>query len=314
MPASPSVAIIGAGFGGVATAVQARRAGIEDIVILDRAPRRRRRLGGQHLSRARRATCPRTCTRSRSRRSRAGRGASRRSPRSAPTSRASRATSGSSRMCASGRGRGAPRWTSEAGRWHLERRGRRRRRVRRPGHRLRAAHAARDPDARRASTSFAGDAFHSAEWDHDVDLRGRRVAVIGTGASAIQFVPEIAPQVARSVDVFQRSAPWMLPKFDTRVPPAASSASHERSPASSGPRPAWRAVLESLGVRLHRPPAAGPRASTRRDRAPTASAASELRGDPALLARRDAGLPARLQAHPHHERLVPDAAAPTSSS
>ena len=40
--------------------------------------------------------------------------------------------------------------------------------------------------------SFAGHSFHSAQWDHDYDLRGKRVAVIGTGASAVQFVPEIA--------------------------------------------------------------------------------------------------------------------------
>lgn len=59
---------------------------------------------------------------------------------------------------------------------------------------------------------FAGPVFHSARWDHDVDLAGRRVAVIGTGASAIQFVPEIAPVVDR-LHVFQRSAPWIMPKM-----------------------------------------------------------------------------------------------------
>ncbi|SFQ49492.1 Predicted flavoprotein CzcO associated with the cation diffusion facilitator CzcD [Amycolatopsis arida] len=61
--------------------------------------------------------------------------------------------------------------------------------------------------------SFRGAAFHSARWDHDVDLTGRRVAVIGTGASAIQFVPEIQPRVGR-LTVFQRSAPYILPKRD----------------------------------------------------------------------------------------------------
>jgi 4-hydroxyacetophenone monooxygenase len=58
--------------------------------------------------------------------------------------------------------------------------------------------------------SFEGPAFHSAEWRHDVDLKGKRVGVIGTGASAYQFVPEIAPDVAR-LTVFQRSPPWGLP-------------------------------------------------------------------------------------------------------
>jgi len=58
--------------------------------------------------------------------------------------------------------------------------------------------------------SFAGPSFHSAEWDHSVPLAGRRVAVIGTGASACQFIPEIAAQVDELV-VFQRTAPWLIP-------------------------------------------------------------------------------------------------------
>jgi cation diffusion facilitator CzcD-associated flavoprotein CzcO len=65
--------------------------------------------------------------------------------------------------------------------------------------------------------SFAGTAFHSAHWDHGHDLRGRRVAVIGTGASAIQFVPRIAPDVEQ-LTLFQRTAPWILPKPDRRIP------------------------------------------------------------------------------------------------
>jgi cation diffusion facilitator CzcD-associated flavoprotein CzcO len=63
---------------------------------------------------------------------------------------------------------------------------------------------------------FAGPAFHSSQWDHDVDLRGKRVAVIGTGASAIQFVPHIAPEVAR-LDVFQRTPPWIMSKPDRAI-------------------------------------------------------------------------------------------------
>ena len=60
---------------------------------------------------------------------------------------------------------------------------------------------------------FAGPSWHSARWNHEVDLRGRRVAVVGTGASAIQFVPEIA-KVASHVDVYQRTPPYVLPKAD----------------------------------------------------------------------------------------------------
>jgi cation diffusion facilitator CzcD-associated flavoprotein CzcO len=64
---------------------------------------------------------------------------------------------------------------------------------------------------------FAGAAFHSARWDHDVELAGKRVAVVGTGASAIQFVPRIAGATER-LTLFQRSAPWVLPKVDGEVP------------------------------------------------------------------------------------------------
>jgi len=60
---------------------------------------------------------------------------------------------------------------------------------------------------------FEGRRFHSAEWDHGHDLTGRKVAVIGTGASAIQFVPRIAERVG-SLTVFQRTPPWILPKPD----------------------------------------------------------------------------------------------------
>ena len=60
---------------------------------------------------------------------------------------------------------------------------------------------------------FQGTVCHSARWDHDTDLTGKRVAVIGTGASAIQIVPSIAPQVAH-LDVYQRTAPWLLPRMD----------------------------------------------------------------------------------------------------
>ncbi|MGE5566834.1 MAG: NAD(P)-binding domain-containing protein [Parcubacteria group bacterium] len=65
--------------------------------------------------------------------------------------------------------------------------------------------------------SFAGPAFHSARWRHDVDLKGKRVAVIGTGASAFQFVPAIAPDVGH-MDVFQRTPPWLGPTPDYHDP------------------------------------------------------------------------------------------------
>ena len=61
--------------------------------------------------------------------------------------------------------------------------------------------------------SFEGKIFHSTEWDHDHDLDRERVGVIGTGASAIQFVPEIQPRVG-TLHVFQRTPPWVMPRPD----------------------------------------------------------------------------------------------------
>jgi cation diffusion facilitator CzcD-associated flavoprotein CzcO len=60
---------------------------------------------------------------------------------------------------------------------------------------------------------FEGEIFHSARWNHDADLTGKRVAIIGTGASAIQIVPAIAAKVGH-LDVYQRTAPWLLPRLD----------------------------------------------------------------------------------------------------
>jgi cation diffusion facilitator CzcD-associated flavoprotein CzcO len=65
--------------------------------------------------------------------------------------------------------------------------------------------------------SFAGSVFHTSRWRHDVDLVGRHVGVIGTGASAVQVIPAIAPIVG-SLTVFQRSPPWILPRNDRVIP------------------------------------------------------------------------------------------------
>lgn len=68
--------------------------------------------------------------------------------------------------------------------------------------------------------SFKGKVMHSAQWDHNYDLRGKKVASIGTGGSAIQYVPEIAPEVEH-IDVYQRTAAWVIPR-DERPYSAAS--------------------------------------------------------------------------------------------
>ncbi|MDH4869988.1 NAD(P)/FAD-dependent oxidoreductase [Pseudomonas sp. BN515] len=64
--------------------------------------------------------------------------------------------------------------------------------------------------------NFKGETFHSQQWNHDYDLTGKRVAVVGTGASSIQFVPQIQKQVAQ-LDLYQRTAPWIMPKPDRAI-------------------------------------------------------------------------------------------------
>ncbi|CAM4404461.1 NAD(P)/FAD-dependent oxidoreductase [Nocardia ninae] len=63
---------------------------------------------------------------------------------------------------------------------------------------------------------FTGPVFHSAEWDHSIDLSGKRVAIVGTGASAIQILPELSKYAAR-VDVFQRTPQWVLPRANRPI-------------------------------------------------------------------------------------------------
>lgn len=65
-------------------------------------------------------------------------------------------------------------------------------------------------------STFEGTQFHSATWNHHHDLRGRRVAVVGTGASSIQFVPRIQPEVAE-LKLYQRTPPWIMPHHDRRL-------------------------------------------------------------------------------------------------
>ena len=75
------------------------------------------------------------------------------------------------------------------------------------------------PDIRGLDT-YKGHKIHSARWDHDYDFAGKRVAVIGTGASAVQIIPELVKQ-AEFVKVFQRTPGWVLPRLDIPMPAAA---------------------------------------------------------------------------------------------
>jgi cation diffusion facilitator CzcD-associated flavoprotein CzcO len=101
--------------------------------------------------------------------------------------------------------------------------------------------------------TFRGAIFHSACWDHDHDLTGERVAVIGTGASAIQFVPQIQPQVAR-LHLFQRTAPWIVPRRDRDLTAAERWAYRRVPPLQRAVRGAiyWARELFVLAFTGHR--------------------------------------------------------------
>jgi cation diffusion facilitator CzcD-associated flavoprotein CzcO len=99
---------------------------------------------------------------------------------------------------------------------------------------------------------FAGPQFHSSRWDHDVDLAGKRVAVIGTGASAVQFVPELAP-VTEHLTVFQRTPHWVLPKLDRRVTRPEQALMRRVPAAHRALRGSVFAIFEALNAAMHRP-------------------------------------------------------------
>ncbi|GAA0475552.1 NAD(P)/FAD-dependent oxidoreductase [Streptomyces sp. NPDC046215] len=82
--------------------------------------------------------------------------------------------------------------------------------------------------------TFPGKVFHSSRWDHDYDLRGKRVAMVGTGASAVQIVPAIQPDVDR-LTLFQRTPPWVLPRADRRIT-SAEQWLHAKVPATAALR------------------------------------------------------------------------------
>jgi cation diffusion facilitator CzcD-associated flavoprotein CzcO len=117
----------------------------------------------------------------------------------------------------------------------------------------------------RGLEAFEGPAFHTARWRHDVDLAGKRVAVIGTGCSAIQVVPSVQP-IAAQIDVYQRSAGWTFPRMDfayserakrwfrrfpvlQRLDRASILAFHELGAAAMTSKPWLRRPFEAVGRR-----------------------------------------------------------------
>lgn len=99
---------------------------------------------------------------------------------------------------------------------------------------------------------FTGEVFHSSRWNHDYDLSGKRVAVVGTGASAVQFVPEIAPTVGE-LHLYQRTAQWVLPKPDTALPGPVRTAIGAIPGSLNVLRRIQYGIMEALGVGFRNP-------------------------------------------------------------
>jgi cation diffusion facilitator CzcD-associated flavoprotein CzcO len=223
---SPRVIVVGAGIGGIATAIELRRNGIEDVTILERASD----LGGtwfyntypgaacdvpSHLysfSYAQRRDWSRLC-----------------SPQKEIYDYLHEVAAhhGVDKLVRTGQTVTACSWDEGAATWTVETS----EGERFEGEALVLAtgqlHQPHVPLIQGAG-DFAGHAFHSSAWDHSYDLRGKRVGVIGTGASAVQFVPEIAREV-RQLTVFQRTGNWFLPRKN-RPYPALLRMAFERFP------------------------------------------------------------------------------------
>jgi cation diffusion facilitator CzcD-associated flavoprotein CzcO len=216
MSRKPSIAIVGGGFGGVGAATMLGREGYEDVVVFEKGER----VGGVwHHNTYPGAACdipshlyefsfaPNSWSR-----------------RYAPQAEIQAYVEGVARRFGvlekvrTGTEVKAASWDEERGRWRVE-----------------TSAGAHEADLLLAACGqlsvpkvppiagledFAGPAFHTAEWRHDVDLAGKRVAVIGTGCSAIQVVPAIQP-IAAGVDVYQRSPGWTFPKMDHEYSPRA---------------------------------------------------------------------------------------------
>ncbi|WP_027500238.1 flavin-containing monooxygenase [Rhodococcus sp. UNC363MFTsu5.1] len=100
--------------------------------------------------------------------------------------------------------------------------------------------------------TFTGEVFHSSRWNHAYDLAGKRVAVVGTGASAVQFVPAIQPEVER-LHLYQRTAQWVLPKPDHYVPRIERWAMGRIPGAHRALRSVEYTIMEALGVGFRNP-------------------------------------------------------------
>ena len=270
----PSVLIVGAGFGGIAAAIELRRHGITDVRILEKADE----YGGTWFHN----TYPGAACDVPSHAYSFSFSQRRDWVRLCPTQpdilrylHEVVAEEGLGPIIETGTHVSACRWDEAARRWTVQTS---------KGERtadalIVATGQLHQPATPALEGEFAGHSFHSAEWDHGYDLRGKRVAVVGTGASAVQFVPPVAEQAAHTT-VFQRTGNWFLPRRN-RAYPRAYRALIERVPVVQRirraflfgylealtplhPQPAHvRARARRLVERLHAPPAQGPSRAAR---------------------------------------------------
>ena len=213
MSRRPSIAIVGGGFGGVGAATMLRREGYEDVTVFEKAEG----VGGVWH----RNTYPGAACDVPSHLYEFSFAPNRWSRRYAPQAEIQAYVEGVARRFGvlekvrTGTEVRSASWDEERGRWQLETSG--------GPHEanvlLTACGQLSVPQVPPIPglESFEGPAFHTAEWRHDVDLAGKRVAVVGTGCSAIQVVPAIQPEVAQ-LDVYQRSPGWTFPKGDYAYP------------------------------------------------------------------------------------------------
>jgi cation diffusion facilitator CzcD-associated flavoprotein CzcO len=247
----PSVLIVGAGFGGLAAAIELRRHGLTDVRILEKAEG----YGGtwrsntypgaacdvpSHLysfSFSQRKDWERLC------------------PTQADILRYQRevvAEQGLEPIIETGTHVSACRWDERTRRWVVETN----RGERTADALIIATGQLHQPATPRLAGAFAGHSFHSAEWDHDYDLRGKRVAVIGTGASAVQFVPPVVEQAAHTT-VFQRTGNWFVPRRN-RAYPAAYRWMIRRVPGFQAlRRRSWFWIGEGLTTAIRHPRTVG---------------------------------------------------------
>ncbi len=301
-PERVEVAIVGAGFGGLCLGDQAARGGHPRLRDPREGRRGRRHLARQPVSRAPSATCSRTCTRTRSTASPTGASATRAGARSSSTSSIPPRSTACVPSSASAQKSAARTSTAATGRWTVHLRS-----GDAVGTAFRARHGSAAPAAAAADPGPRalpkGKVFHSARWDHGYDLRGKRVASIGTGGSAIQYCPEIAPRGAAAARVpahgclgdsarhasVQRGRQASLRALRSVAQAASRAAVLDQRVAGVADLPHRPVVaLRSVRTALHPPPGEGP--GTRQ--APHAR------------------LQDRLQARAGVERLVPDVRPP----